>query len=59
MAAAGLLVRLLYLALGHPWRFTPGEDHFHFGWEMGRIAAQGARSTRARAVDPAISSPCL
>jgi 4-amino-4-deoxy-L-arabinose transferase-like glycosyltransferase len=39
MAAVGLLVRLLYLALGHPWRFTPGEDHFHFGWEMGRIAA--------------------
>jgi hypothetical protein len=37
--AAALLVRLLYLAFAHPWRFTPGEGHFHFGWEMGRIAA--------------------
>ncbi len=33
-----LLVRLLYLTLAHTYRLRPGEDHFQFGWEMGRIA---------------------
>ncbi len=32
------LVRLLYLTLAHTYRLRPGEDHFQFGWEMGRIA---------------------
>ncbi len=34
----GLLVRLLYLTLAHTYRFRATEDHFQFGWEMGRIA---------------------
>ena len=34
----GLAVRLLYLTLAHTYRFRPAEDHFQFGWEMGRIA---------------------
>ncbi len=32
------LARLLYLTLAHTYRLRPGEDHFQFGWEMGRIA---------------------
>ncbi len=32
------LVRLVYLTLAHTYRLRPGEDHFQFGWEMGRIA---------------------
>lgn len=35
---AGLLVRVLYLTLAHTYRFRTTEDHFPFGWEMGRIA---------------------
>ena len=35
---AALLVRLLYLTFAHTYRLRPGEDHFQFGWEMGRIA---------------------
>ncbi len=34
----GLLVRLLYITLAHTYRFRPLQDHFQFGWEMGRIA---------------------
>ena len=34
---AGLLVRLLYLTVAHTYRFRPLQDHFQFGWEMGRI----------------------
>ncbi len=33
-----LLVRLVYLTFAHTYRLRPGEDHFQFGWEMGRIA---------------------
>ncbi len=33
-----LLVRLLYITLAHAWRMRLGNDHFEFGWEMGRIA---------------------
>ncbi len=34
----GLAVRLLYLTLAHTYCFRPAQDHFQFGWEMGRIA---------------------
>ena len=34
----GLLVRVLYITLAHTYRFRTTEDHFPFGWEMGRIA---------------------
>jgi 4-amino-4-deoxy-L-arabinose transferase-like glycosyltransferase len=33
-----LIVRLLYMTLAHTWRIRVGNDHFEFGWEMGRIA---------------------
>ncbi len=35
---AGLFVRLLYLTVAHTYRFRSLQDHFQFGWEMGRIA---------------------
>lgn len=31
-------VRVVYMTLAHTYRIRPGEDHFQFGWEMGRIA---------------------
>ncbi len=34
----GLAVRILYITLAHTYRFRASEDHFPFGWEMGRIA---------------------
>jgi 4-amino-4-deoxy-L-arabinose transferase-like glycosyltransferase len=34
----GLAIRVLYITLGHSYHFRPFEDHFQFGWEMGRIA---------------------
>lgn len=34
----GLAVRLLYITIAHTYRFRATEDHFQFGWEMGRIA---------------------
>ena len=33
-----LIVRLLYITLAHTYRIRLGNDHFEFGWEMGRIA---------------------
>ncbi len=33
----GLIVRVLYLTIAHTYRFRITEDHFQFGWEMGRI----------------------
>ncbi len=39
-----LLLRLAVITIGHTYRFTPRQEHFQFGWEMGRIArsiAQG------------------
>src|SRR5580765_6313481 len=33
----GLLIRVLYMTLAHTYRFRVSEDHFQFGWEMGRI----------------------
>jgi len=34
----GFLVRVLYLTLAHTYRIKVTDDHFEFGWEMGRIA---------------------
>ncbi|MHB8303040.1 MAG: hypothetical protein ACYDC6_09420 [Acidobacteriaceae bacterium] len=31
-------VRVLYMTLAHTYRLRLAEDHFQFGWEMGRIA---------------------
>lgn len=31
-------LRLLAMTLGHFYRISPFEEHFKFGWEMGRIA---------------------
>lgn len=36
--AAGFLVRVLYITLAHTYRVRTFQDHFQFGWEMGRIA---------------------
>jgi hypothetical protein len=33
-----LIVRLLYITLAHTYRIRLANDHFEFGWEMGRIA---------------------
>jgi hypothetical protein len=33
-----LIVRLLYITLAHAYRIRLGNDHFEFGYEMGRIA---------------------
>ncbi len=35
---AAFLVRVLYIAIAHTYRFRLAGDHFQFGWEMGRIA---------------------
>ncbi|HEY4050074.1 MAG TPA: hypothetical protein VGM27_24700 [Acidobacteriaceae bacterium] len=32
------LVRVAYITLAHTYRVRPFDDHFTFGWEMGRIA---------------------
>jgi len=34
----GFAVRVLYMTLAHTYRIRPFDDHFTFGWEMGRIA---------------------
>lgn len=34
----GLAVRVLYITLGHSYHFRAFQDHFQFGWEVGRIA---------------------
>jgi hypothetical protein len=33
-----LIVRVLYITLAHTYRIRLSNDHFEFGWEMGRIA---------------------
>ncbi len=35
---AGLLVRVLYITFAHTYHMRAIQDHFQFGWEMGRIA---------------------
>src|SRR5580658_9124619 len=34
----GLAVRILYITLAHSYHFRTFQDHFQFGWEVGRIA---------------------
>jgi Dolichyl-phosphate-mannose-protein mannosyltransferase len=34
----GLAVRVLYITIGHSYHFRTFQDHFQFGWEVGRIA---------------------
>ena len=33
-----LAVRVLVITIGHTYRIRPFQDHFQFGWEMGRVA---------------------
>ena len=35
---AAFLVRILYMTLARTYHIRPYDDHFTFGWEMGRIA---------------------
>jgi 4-amino-4-deoxy-L-arabinose transferase-like glycosyltransferase len=35
---AGFLVRVLYITFAHTYRIRLFQDHFQFGWEMGRVA---------------------
>src|ERR1700709_6872 len=35
--AAAFPVRVLYILLAHTFKIRPSDDHFEFGWEMGRI----------------------
>lgn len=37
MVWIAFLIRIAYMTLAHTYRFRPYQDHFHFGWEMGRI----------------------
>ncbi|MGI4853604.1 MAG: ArnT family glycosyltransferase [Janthinobacterium lividum] len=34
---AAFVVRVLYILLAHTFKVRPSDDHFEFGWEMGRI----------------------
>ncbi|MEZ2348260.1 ArnT family glycosyltransferase [Terriglobus sp. RCC_193] len=34
---AAFIVRVLYILLAHTFKVRPSDDHFEFGWEMGRI----------------------
>lgn len=34
----GFLVRVAYITLAHTYRIRLEQDHFQFGWEMGRVA---------------------
>jgi 4-amino-4-deoxy-L-arabinose transferase-like glycosyltransferase len=34
----GVAVRVLYITIGHSYHFRAFQDHFQFGWEVGRIA---------------------
>ena len=43
-------VRLLYITLAHTYRIRVADDHFQFGWEMGRIAR--ALATHRGYADP-------
>jgi 4-amino-4-deoxy-L-arabinose transferase-like glycosyltransferase len=33
-----LAIRILVITIGHTYRIRPLQDHFQFGWEMGRVA---------------------
>ena len=34
----GLVLRLAYMTFAHTWRINPLDNHFEFGYEMGRVA---------------------
>ena len=38
MVLVGFVVRVLYIALAHSYRFRTTDANFSFGWELGRIA---------------------
>ena len=38
MVCVGFVLRVLYLMLAHQYKIRLDNDHFQFGWEMGRIA---------------------
>jgi hypothetical protein len=38
MTAIAFLLRFALIILGHTYRFNTHDNHFSFGWEMGRIA---------------------
>ena len=38
MFAIGFLLRAAYILLLHTYHFKTADDHFGFGWEMGRVA---------------------
>jgi len=38
MFAVGFVVRVLYIALAHSYKFRTTDANFSFGWEIGRIA---------------------
>jgi len=38
MVLVGFVVRVLYIALAHSYRFRTTDANFSFGWEIGRIA---------------------
>jgi 4-amino-4-deoxy-L-arabinose transferase-like glycosyltransferase len=38
MVLVSLALQIAAIGLFHQYRFRPGDDHFAFGWEMGRIA---------------------
>ena len=35
---AAFILRVLYITLAHTYHIRPEQDHFQFGWEMGRVA---------------------
>src|SRR6266700_8118469 len=39
ITAIALLLRVIWIIIGHTYRFKSTDDNFGFGWEMGRIAA--------------------
>ena len=39
VVGAAFVIRFAWIFLGHTYRFKSTDDHFGFGWEMGRIGA--------------------
>lgn len=37
--AIAFTIRVLWILIGHTYRFKATDDHFGFGWEMGRLGA--------------------
>ncbi|HXC95161.1 MAG TPA: glycosyltransferase family 39 protein [Edaphobacter sp.] len=50
----GFAIRVLFITFGHSYRFSGIQDHFQFGWEMGRIAR--AVATGRGFSDPFVTS---